>query len=357
MNTLKTFTLFFALTIFSAVSLADNLPNDFLNQLEDLQNPSFITTPNDDHSQLLAAFAEAKVSIKVGIFGISGKPIADGLVAAQKRGVAVTVICDKYCTTGDKRSAVFQQLKDAGVTLYLASPGFTISHWKMFIIDDVRVFISTMNFINRFIQMRDMGLFVTNPSIVKEVLSVFNADIENSKNQTALTPFVSQPNLIWSPTNSETKLVQLILSAEDTIDIWIENMGNPEIHKALKTSIANGVKVRLMTSLCSLGMDPTIAFMHLHELISFGIQVQVMPYPASETQPYIHAKVVVVDKKVTFLGSENLSYNSLLKARELGIIFKNIEIQKRISDLYESDWKATIPLPDKPPEKCEALQP
>lgn len=227
----------------------------------------------------------------------------------------------------------------------------------MFVIDDSKVFISTMNFISRFIQMRDMGIFVTNPSIVKEVLSVFNADIENAKNQTALTPVLSQPNLVWSPANSEEKLVQLILSAENSIDIWIENMGNAAIHQALKTAIDKGVHVRLMTSLCSLGMDPSFAFNHLNQLIGIGVTVQVMPFPASPKIPYIHAKVIVVDKKMTFLGSENFSMNSLLNARELGIIFEDSEIQKRINSLFESDWIQTVRLPANPPESCEALQP
>ena len=358
---MKLTNLFFSLFLYLSTALAEGsvtgLAGDFLKNLEPLQNPLFISTPNDDHSELLSAFDKAQVSIKVGIFGISGKHIADSLEAAQKRGVSVTIICDKYCVSNDKRAALVAQLKAAGVTIYTATEGFTISHWKMFVIDDSKVFISTMNFISRFIQMRDMGIFVTNPSIVKEVIAVFNADIENSKNQTALTPVLSQPNLVWSPSNSEEKLVQLILSAENSIEIWIENMGNRAIHEALKTAVEKGVHVRLMTSLCSLGMDPTFAFSHLNQLVGFGVMVQVMPFPASPEIPYVHAKVIVVDKKITFLGSENFSMNSLLNARELGIVFKDSEIQKRINSLFESDWLQTVHLPANPPEKCEALQP
>ncbi len=339
-----------------AGDLSESVSADFLNHLEPLENTKFITTPDDDHSQIMAAFDQAKVSIKVGIFGISGKHIADSLEAAQKRGVSVTIICDQYCVSTDKRSALVTQLKTAGVTIHMASPGFTISHWKMFVIDDSKVFISTMNFITRFKQMRDMGVFVTNPGIVKEVLSVFNADIQNAKNQTALTPTLSQPNLVWSPINSEEKIVRLILSAKNSIDIWIENMGDAAIHQALRTAVQNKVQVRVMTSLCGLGSDPVFAFSHLKQLISYGVRVQVMPYPASPEAPYVHAKVVVADKTI-FFGSENFSMNSLLKARELGIIFANTEIQNRIHTLFESDWSHTISLPASPPEKCEALQP
>ena len=316
------FSVFTSFLVTLSSAFAGALPGDFLNRLEALQSPKFIATPDDDHSQILAAFNQAKVSIKVGIFGISGKHIADALEAAQKRGVSVTVICDKYCISNDKRAALVTQLKTAGVTVHMATQGFTISHWKMFVIDDAKVFISTMNFISRFNQMRDMGIFVTNPSIVKEIITVFDADIQNSKNQTAHTPNLTQPNLVWSPVNSEEKLVELIISAKDSVDIWIENMGNQAVHQALNTAIKNKVRVRLMTSLCSLGNDPVFAFSHLKQLIGFGAEVRVMPYPASPDAPYVHAKVIVADKKI-FLGSENFSMNSLLKARELGIIFED----------------------------------
>lgn len=344
-----------ATILFSFSSFA--LDTEFLKKLEPLQNVRFVMTPDEDHQALYDAFDGAKKSIKVGIFGISSKAIADHLSAAQKRGVQVTVICDEYCIDNPKRLAITEQLLADGVSVHIATPGFTISHWKMFVVDDNVAFISTMNFITRMNQMRDMGVFITNKTIIAEILSVFEADIENSKNTTDITPKLTHPNLVWSPINSEDKLTALIGSATKTIEIWIENMGNPAIHKALKEAVERKVKVRVLTSICGLGMPPEAAFVHLNQLSGYGVEVKGAPFPATTEIPYIHAKTITVDHTTTFIGSENFSINSLQKARELGIIFKNTSIEKQMTRLFEKDWKNAINLPEKPPEKCEALTP
>lgn len=329
-------------------------PN-FLNQLEPLENKTLVVTPEQDHQPLLQAFSEAKSSIYVGIFGISSPKIGEALGAAQKRGIHVVVICDKYCTSSPKRTEIYNKLKADGVEIYTATTGFSISHWKMFIIDEKKAFVSTMNFIVRTNQMRDLGVFFTNEKIIQEIVSVFKSDVDNAKNQTALTPPLSHPNLVWSPNNSETKLVQLIRSARKTIDLWIENMGNKNVHTALKDVAERGVKVRVLTSECGMGMPTDAAFKHLKDLISGGITVQVMPYPATAQVPYIHAKTINVDRAILFLGSENFSTNSLQKARELGIIFRDRDIEARMKTLFESDWAGSKALPAAAPGECSPL--
>jgi cardiolipin synthase A/B len=328
---------------------------DFLNRLEPLRNAKFVSTPETDHQSLINAFKGAKKTIYVGIFGISSKVIADALSTAAKRGVAVTVLCDKYCSSNPKRLAIFEQLKADGVAIYTTSIGFTISHWKMFVVDEKLAFISTMNFITSTDQMRDMGVFLTNPSIVKEIIQVFKGDILNAKNITAQTPPLTQPNLVWSPVNSEEKLNALIASADQSIDIWIENMGAKTIHQSLKDAVRRGVKVRVITSMCGMGMPGPAAFENLFDLVSGGILVKVMPFPATEKIPYTHAKTITADRKTIFLGSENFSANSILKARELGIIFKNSGIEKQMHDLYEGDWSVAVDLPTEAPASCSPL--
>ncbi len=328
---------------------------DFLDSLEPLQNAELIITPHQDHTELIQAFNLAKTSIYVGIFGITDLKIAEALSAAQKRGVKVIVICDKACSDNPKRLAIFEGLKSAGVEIYTASTGFSISHWKMFVIDDSKAFISTMNFIVRTEQMRDLGVFLTNPTIVQEIIRVFKSDVENAKNQTAITPTLNNSNLVWSPNNSEVKLTALIGSAQKSIEIWIENMGNAAIHQALKAAVQRGVKVRLLTSECGMGMPAAASFVNLKDLAEGKIDVHVMPFPASSMVPYIHAKSISIDRKTQFLGSENFSYNSLQKARELGIIFQDKTIEARLNSEFESDWRSSISLPAQPPETCSPL--
>jgi phosphatidylserine/phosphatidylglycerophosphate/cardiolipin synthase-like enzyme len=235
-----------------------------------------------------------------------------------------------------------------------SSLGFHISHWKTFVIDESLAFISTMNFIERSNQMRDFGVFVTNKTIIQEMLSVFQTDILNSKTNGIATPPLSQPNLVWSPVNSSEKLIELINSAELSIDIWIENMGNTELQNALVQATKRKVQVRILTSVCAMGGSPD-AYTNLHALTTLGIQIQGMPFPATTSAPYIHAKTINADHQFLFLGSENFSLSSLQYSRELGLIFQNDSIQKKMNDLFESDWSRSVSLPSFAPPHCSAL--
>lgn len=346
---------FLIFTLFSYSAQAYTPKAEWLKQLTPLTDAELITTPEQDHTPLYAAFAKAQKKIRIGIFGISSQEMADQIEKQVKRGINVTIICDKYCTNGEKRTAIYEQLKKAGATILLASKGFSISHWKMFVIDDSLAFISTMNFVRRTNQMRDIGVFTTEKKIIAEIISVFDQDVQNAASQAATTPKLSSANLIWSPNNSADKLVDLINSADRSIEIWIENMGHERIHAALEAAVKRKVQVRVLTSVCGIGMAAEPAYKNLKDLATKGVIVKGSPYPATESIPYIHAKTINVDKAVIFLGSENFSANSLNKARELGVVFKDKYIEQKLSSLFEKDWTQSVVIPNTPPEKCNPL--
>ena len=55
-------------------------------------------------------------------------------------------------------------------------------------------------------------------------------------------------------------------------------------------------------------------------------------------KPYLHGKIIIVDNEKMFLGSQNLTKNSLENNREVGIILTTApEIIARISALFEKD--------------------
>lgn len=330
---------------------------EWIKDIKSMDSIDYVITPEEDHTKLVAAFNAAKSSIKVGIFGISSRIIGDALKEQIERGIKVTVICDNYCLQEGKRKEIFEELKAAGADMYISSSLFSIAHWKMFVVDDSRAFISTMNFITRANQMRDFGIFTDDPAIVKEIIKVFAQDVENSKAQTGITPEITSPHLVWSPVNSEGKLVDLINSAQSTIEIWIENLGNFNVHSALKAAAKRKVDVRVLTSVCGMGMDHSPAYRNYKDLLSSGVNVKGMPYPANPDMPYIHAKSIHVDNKILFIGSENFSFNSLLKARELGIVLKSKKFQKVLGDYFEKDWAKSVSLPDVAPTSCEPLTP
>ncbi len=99
-----------------------------------------------------------------------------------------------------------------------------------------------------------------------------------------------------------------------------------------------GVRVRLITPLNPIGAPtnaPDIAF-----LTSEGINVRVTvdQYPPPGTLPYMHAKTMVVDGRIAYLGSIDLETTEATQDRELGIQFRLPTLVRQLNAQFQSDW-------------------
>ena len=52
----------------------------------------------------------------------------------------------------------------------------------------------------------------------------------------------------------------------------------------------------------------------------------------------MHAKIIVVDGVKAFVGSENISTQSLDQNRELGIIVSDTTILNKLQSTFQTDW-------------------
>jgi cardiolipin synthase A/B len=57
-----------------------------------------------------------------------------------------------------------------------------------------------------------------------------------------------------------------------------------------------------------------------------------------DPQLYMHAKIIVVDGKTAFVGSENISSQSLDQNRELGIIVSDAGVLSTLQSTFQKDW-------------------
>jgi len=57
-----------------------------------------------------------------------------------------------------------------------------------------------------------------------------------------------------------------------------------------------------------------------------------------DAQLYMHAKIIVVDGRVAFVGSENISAESLDQNRELGIIVSDAAVLSKLQATFQKDW-------------------
>jgi phosphatidylserine/phosphatidylglycerophosphate/cardiolipin synthase-like enzyme len=150
---------------------------------------------------------------------------------------------------------------------------------------------------------------------------------------------------MWSPVNSESRIVALADTARASIIASSENLGDTEIQDALVRAESRGVKVRLLAPLCDLNSNPFFDVPFVRKLDAAGVDARMMPGPSSARRPYIHAKMMIVDGRVAYLGSVNFSENSTRHARELGIVFSDHAAIVAMTLAFESDWEWARPPP------------
>ncbi len=213
------------------------------------------------------------------------------------------------------------------------------------VVDGEKAFITAINMTNTATNTRDFGIVTPDANIITEMNSVFEADWVNAENGKDDTPALSDGNLAWSPNNSLDRLTTLVDSATKTLDIEVENLTSDDIVNAFNRAAARGVNVRLVVPECSLG-SPLLNYPAIGKLK--GVNVHVEHDGRSIDQPYMHSKMMVADGKRVYVGSINYSYNSLLRARELGVIFLDEKTGDTLDTEFQKDWDRSAVPSDQP---------
>jgi phosphatidylserine/phosphatidylglycerophosphate/cardiolipin synthase-like enzyme len=290
------------------------------------------------------------------MYHLTDPEVVKALIDAAKRPATdVRVILDRRSLeTNAKRKLIFEALLKGGVKVRKSSPAFSITHAKSMIINQDLAYITAINLTTKADVTRDFGIVTTEPHIIRDMITVFDSDYANSASANATTPHVSEPRLLWSPINAQAKLVGLILSATPKSDVvaTVENLNDPEIQKAFVAISARGARVRLIVPECDRNKDPVYNYRYLADFAERGIEVRVMPYPESPSEPYMHSKMISVDESQTYIGSVNFSTHSTLQSRELGIIFSDPEPIRRIRSIFEDDWRLAHAPSTPPPNFC-----
>jgi len=315
-----------------------------------------IVTPLDKHQTIIKAIGLATKTIELVNFHLSDRDVVTALTDASNRGIQIRMILDSGTLSRNATAQkIVANLKQANIQVKPSTSKFTITHQKSLVIDDATAFVTTMNLVTTSAVTRDFGIVTEDPSIIAEMDSVFNTDWANADTNDDQTPTLSNPRLLWSPINSSEKLVALIKSAKSTIDLDVESFGDHEVQDALAERAANGVKVRTITPGCISGDTPLRNRPYLDTLAQSGVQNRVMTAVSDETHPYMHAKMLVVDQKIFYVGSENFSFNSLTKARELGIITEDGQMAQQIEAVFNQDWSNAVTPDQVTQDQCDKI--
>lgn len=287
-----------------------------------------IVEPSDGAAAMVSAIKGAKSSVHMTMYMLTATDVLDALVAQKKAGHDVKVVLNQNTTQSTNQPA-YDALKKAGVGVTWAPPGFNFTHEKCFIVDGKEAWIMTMNAtISSPTQNREYLAIDDDPADVAEAEAIFQADYAAQ----VITP---SGRLVVSPNNSRTDLVALAASAKSTIDIEAEELSDTAFTTALVDARKRGVKVHVVLSNAPPLPSQTQSVATLKQAGANLVQL---------VTPYIHAKSMVVDGNVAFVGSENFSGGSLGFNRELGVIFGTPGEVAKVFTTTAKDFAAGTPL-------------
>jgi phosphatidylserine/phosphatidylglycerophosphate/cardiolipin synthase-like enzyme len=284
-----------------------------------------IIEPDRGREPILTAILNATSSIDLAMYGLTDSPFTQALVASKNNGKKIRVLLEPYPYKSlQENKQAIKFLQQAHIPLQFPSHQFNLLHQKTFLFDQRTALIMTFNlthaaFSQAHHRERNFALLITEPSIIQEIQTVFNADWQHQ----AVT--VAHPHLVWSPDNSRKKIVDFIHQAKTDIKIYTENITDYQIIGALANAARSHINVQILMS-----SKPNKK--SLKYLTRAGVVIHISPYTL------IHAKVIMIDHARAILGSINLTEPSLDKNRELSVITDNKSIVQLLVSTFTHDW-------------------
>lgn len=283
--------------------------------------PETFVGPTGLQARLTALIDGATTKLDIHMYLWTVRALADRVVAAKNRGVAVRIILDPDSAGND---AVRPTLMNANVPTRDATNLYTFSHAKYMVIDGNRVVIMSMNFnVDAMSQERNYGLVDRDPKDVADAQALFDMDWAIAGGEPAVPADISCTRLIVSPNNAKVRIVELIESAKQTLEVEVMYLSEDTVRMAIGAAQTRGVAVRVLLSERT---DEAIPYLR-----GLGIPVKF----ASGFR--LHSKLIVADG-VAFVGSENMSITSLTKNRELGALVFEPAAAAVITTQFETDW-------------------
>jgi len=290
-----------------------------------------VVQPGAGTAPVTSVINAARHSIRLEVYLLDNRTIINALARARQRGVDVRVVLEEHPYGAGRYARLgFDELQAAHVPVQWANESaFTFTHTKSIEVDGLVAGIYTFNLsTSGLFDNREFGLIDWDSRAAHAIGAIVDADWNRRR------PALSDPTLVVSPYSSRRALQGLIDGAHRTLDIYAEEVADSQIEAHLAAAVRRHVRVRLITSATSPGVDA---------LRANGARVSIM------AQPYVHAKAMVADGHRLFIGSENISTTSLDSNREIGILLNNSTLAGVIERTFGQDWAGSGAAPPPAP--------
>ncbi len=305
------------------------------------QSVTLAIEPDAGDHPIVDAINGAQHSIWMEMYLLTETSVIDALENAANRGLDVRVMIEAhpYGSGSESPQQLIAKLNAAGVHAQPTNPTFALTHAKLMIVDNQTALISSANYTKTALggssygADRDYIVTDTDPADVSECAGIFQADWNR------VAPPLPDPNLVVSPINARAKLLALISHAHATLHMEEEEMSDPAIIQALIAAAQGGVSVEVVVPTPSSGSSDASGE---QQLTQGGVHVVTIDSNGGNNL-YIHAKMIVADGSLAYVGSENVSTASLDENREVGVVIANTQVIQQLDQTFTTDFQSGSP--------------
>jgi phosphatidylserine/phosphatidylglycerophosphate/cardiolipin synthase-like enzyme len=331
-------------------------------------------------------FDTAKRSIDLAEFYVADQKgealeaVIDSLGRAAKRGVRIRILLEKKMEAVSKTSfdklRAFPKLELRMIEYGKLGAGDGILHAKYFVVDGARAYLGSQNFDWRSLShVHELGVRITDAEIGAQLESIFEQDwgaAERLASGKAVPSFerssppIERPAyLVASPAaydppgvgDSEAELVRLIGVAKRAIKVELLDYCPLDYKKreyyapidtALRAAAARGVELRILVSNWN-AEAPCIEYVKsLAAVPKVEIRMVSIPEAKAGFIPYarvIHAKYMLVDDRLLWLGTSNWSGGYLDRSRNVELVLKDPKLVEQARSIHDQVWASAYAAP------------
>lgn len=315
--------------VYGAYALTQLSPHTSPHVLGAASHTILFEEPLDGKAPILSSLDSATKEIDVEVYLLSDKDVLAKLLAACGRGVSVKVMLEQHPFGGGN---INQKTKDSlsgtCVQTQWTNPAFSLTHEKTIVIDSSEVLILNQNLTtSAFEKNREYDVIDTNQADVAAIKAIFSADW-NRENAA-----LADSNLLVSPVSSRKSLQELISGATQSLSIEMEVIGDTQMMNLLAQK-ARSIPVHLiLPTFTQIAANKNDA----QTLMQNGVSIKTL------SSPYMHAKLIIADNKA-YIGSINLSTQSMDENREVGILLTQQDIISQLLSDFAQDWDQAVPV-------------
>ena len=273
----------------------------------------------------------AQSSIELAVFEFDLQNVADALIAAHQRGVAVRVVYDDEHTEEDPQ---IEELIKAGIP---ATPDerSAFMHNKFFIFDRSIVWTGSTNITVNGVYRNNNNVIVIRSSKLAanyaiEFEEMFNGEFgptspDNTPNPIFTLNGIQIENYFASEGDVMSRLVEVVSGAKSSIHIMTFAFTHDDLGQAILQRAQSGVEVMGIFEQRGANTE----YSECNALLSAGFDIRLDGNPRT-----FHHKVIIIDGSIVISGSFNFSANATESNDENLVIVYD----PGVAALYEAEF-------------------